>query len=169
LILTQDELPEFDNISTTYFLDLRLNDKNNIEIANNLYWLSSKPDVLDYEAKVEPWPYHTPSKEFADFTLLNSLPCVKVNVEHRFKAIGKNTKVTAKLENISPDFIGIAFFIELKVSGKKSGEAILPIFWEDNYISLLPGESRKIEAVFAVRNDEPVLTVNGWNLEVHNL
>jgi len=160
------ELPEFDNISTTYFLDLRLYDENNIEIANNLYWLSTRPDILDYEAKVEPWPYYTPSKEFADFTLLNSLPSVKVNIEHRFKAITENTKVTAKLENVSKH---IAFFIELKVSGKKSGETILPIFWEDNYISLLPGEKRKIEAEFAVTNDEPVFNISGWNLEVHKL
>lgn len=158
------ELPEFDNISTTYFLDLRLSRQIGIEIANNLYWLSTKPDVLDYEAKVEPWPYYTPSKEFADFTLLNSLPSVKVNVEHRFKSIGENQKVTAKLDNISNH---IAFFIELRVSGKKSGETILPIFWDDNYISLLPGESRNIEAVFAATNDEPVLTINGWNLEAN--
>lgn len=158
------ELPEFDNISTTYFLDLRLSRQIGIEIANNLYWLSTKPDVLDYEAKVEPWPYYTPSKEFADFTLLNSLSSVRVNIEHHFKVIGENQKVTAKLDNVSDH---IAFFIELRVSGKKSGETILPIFWEDNYISLLPGESRNIEAVFAATNDEPVLTINGWNLEAH--
>jgi len=156
------KLPEFNNISTTYFLDLRLNDETNIEIANNLYWLSTRPDILDYEAKVEPWPYYTPSKEFADFNLLNSLPSVKVNIEHRFKAIGENIKVTVKLENVSKY---IAFFIELKVSGKKSGGAILPVFWEDNFISLLAGESRKIEAVFAATNDEPVFTINGLNLE----
>lgn len=158
------ELPEFDNISTTYFLDLRLSRQIGIEISNNLYWLSTKPDILDYEAKVEPWPYYTPSKEFADFTLLNSLSSVRVNIEHHFKVIGENQKVVAKLDNVSEH---IAFFIELKVSGKKSGETILPIFWEDNYISLLPGESRDIEAVFAVTKDEPVFTINGWNLEAH--
>ncbi len=74
----------------------------------------------------------------------------------------ENTKVTAKLDNVSDH---IVFFIELRVSGKKSGETILPIFWEDNYISLLPGETRNIEAVFAATKDEPVLTINGWNLE----
>jgi exo-1,4-beta-D-glucosaminidase len=158
------ELPEFDNISTTYFLDLRLYDEKNIEIANNLYWLSTKPDVLDYEAKVEPWPYYTPSKEFADFTLLNSLSSVKVNIEHHFKSVAENQKVAAKLDNVSDK---IAFFIELRVSGKKGGETILPIFWEDNYISLLPGESRNIEAVFAATKDEPVFTINGWNLEAN--
>ncbi len=78
--------------------------------------------------------------------------------------IGENQKVTAKLDNVSDK---IAFFIELRVSGKKSGETILPIFWEDNYISLLPGESRNIEAVFAVIKDEPVFTINGWNLEAN--
>ncbi|MGB2865624.1 MAG: sugar-binding domain-containing protein, partial [Sedimentisphaerales bacterium] len=59
------ELPELLNISMTYFLDLRLNNDKGIEIGSNFYWLSTRPDVLDYDTKVEPWPYFTPSKEFA--------------------------------------------------------------------------------------------------------
>ena len=74
------DLPEFDRISTTYFLDLRLAGQR-----VNFYWLSTKPDVLDYEARVEPWAYYTPSKEFADFTALNSLPAAKVEIEYSFQ------------------------------------------------------------------------------------
>jgi exo-1,4-beta-D-glucosaminidase len=158
------ELPEFDNISTTYFLDLRLYDERNNEIGKNLYWLSTRPDVLDYEVNVEPWPYYTPSKEFADFTLLNSLTDVSVNVEYSSKVIGENTNVAVRLKNVSKH---IAFFIELKVSGKKSSEVFLPIFWEDNYINLLPGESKNIKAIFAATDEEIALSINGWNLEGH--
>jgi exo-1,4-beta-D-glucosaminidase len=151
------ELPEFNSISTTYFLDLRLhNDRN------NFYWLSTRPDVLDYEAIVEPWPYYTPSKEFADFTSLNSLPAAGVNVEHSSKTTGEETTMTVRLTNISNK---IAFFLELKISEKNSGKTILPVFWQDNYVSLLPGEIRNIKAVFPATNEDTVLTIDGWNLE----
>jgi exo-1,4-beta-D-glucosaminidase len=127
----------------------------------NFYWLSTKPDVLDYDAKVEPWPYYTPSKEYADFTLLNYLHPAKVNVEHRFDKVGEDQQVVVKIENVS-DYL--AFFIEFGVLGKSSGQTILPVFWQDNYISLLPGETRYLKATFGPCSDEPVLTVDGWNL-----
>ena len=156
------ELPEFANISTTYFLDLRLYNDKGIEIGNNFYWLSTMPDVLDYDAKVEPWPYYTPSKEFADLTALNSLLPARVNFKYHTERSGEQTKMMATLHNAGDT---IAFFIELKMSDKKSGETILPVFWEDNYISLLPGETRTIEATFPATKDHAVLTTNGWNLE----
>ena len=166
------ELPEFPNISTTYFLALRLYDQKDAELANpglsrsggNFYWLSTKVDVLDYDAKVEPWPYYTPSKQYADFTLLNHLPPAKVNIEHRFDKVGEDQQVVVKLQNVSNY---LAFFIELGVLGKSSGQTILPVFWQDNYISLLPGETRYLKATFGPCDDEPVLTVNGWNLSVY--
>jgi len=155
------ELTELDTISTTYFLDLRLYDQQNREIANNFYWLSTKPDVLDYEAKVEPWPYYTPSRQFADFAALNSLPAATVNVEHTCKIRNQDKTVAARLNNASET---IAFFIELKIAAK-SGGTIVPVFWEDNYVSLLPGETRDIEAVLPATNEQTVLTVSGWNLK----
>jgi exo-1,4-beta-D-glucosaminidase len=158
------ELPELIKISTTYFLDLRLNNENGIEIDNNFYWLSTRPDVLDYDIKVKPWPYYTPSKEFADLTALNFLPQAKVDFEYHAKLIGDQTKLTATLHNASDT---IAFFIELKISGEKSGQTLLPVFWQDNYVSLLPDETRTIEATFSTINDQPILTINGWNIENH--
>ncbi len=162
------ELPEFKDISTTYFLALRLYDQKDAEVANNFYWLSTKPDVLDgvypersrRDAKVEPWPYYTPSKQYADFTLLNSMPSAKVGIEHHFDKVGKEQQVVVRLQNKSNC---LAFFIELGVLGKTSSQTILPVFWEDNYVSLLPGETRYLRATFPASDDEPVLTVDGWN------
>ena len=156
------ELPELENISTTYFLDLRLNNEKDFEIDNNFYWLSTKPDVLDYNTKVEPWPYYTPSKEFADLTALNSLPAAVVNFEYHIESTNQQQKITATLNNTGKT---IAFSIELKISDKITGETILPVFWEDNYVSLPPGEKRTIEATFPATKIQIVLTINGWNLE----
>ncbi len=155
-------LPRFDAISTTYFLSLRLLDATGAQVANNFYWLSTKPDVLDYEAKVKPWEYHTPSKQYADLTLLNSLSPAELDVEHRIDANEREDVVSAKLVNRSDR---IAFFVELLVFDEDSGEPVVPIFWQDNYVSLLPNETRTVTATFPAVAQKPVVTVRGWNLE----
>ena len=154
------ELPELADISTTYFVDLRLCGQRNKEIANNFYWLSTRPDVLDYDAKVEPWPYYTPSKGFADFTAMNSLPAARVGIEYEAETVAEGTKVTTKLTSLAKT---IAFFIELKIC-TADGETILPVFWDDNYVSLLPGETRSINAALPAANARVVVTADGWNL-----
>ena len=151
------ELPEFDRISTAYFLYLRLAGQR-----VNFYWLSTKPDVLDYEARVEPWAYYTPSKEFADFTALNSLPAGKVEIEHSFKTAGQDRKIEVTLRNAGAH---IAFFLELKVLDKETGETVLPVYWDDNYISLLPAESRTVTATFPDSGQDVEFALDGWNLE----
>lgn len=156
-------IPKLDCLTTTYFLDLRLNNERDIEIANNFYWLSTKPDVLDYKAKVNPWPYYTPSKDFADFTALNLLLAAKVNIEHHCQETGKEKIITVQLTNISNR---IAFFLELMVLNKKTRDTILPAFWQDNYICLLPGESREIKAVLQPTDEETILSIDGWNLRI---
>jgi exo-1,4-beta-D-glucosaminidase len=90
------------------------------------------------------------------------LPPAKVNLKYHAEITGEQTKLKATLHNAGET---IAFFIELKVSEKISGETILPVFWEDNYVSLLPGETRTIEATFSAINEQAVLTIDGWNLE----
>jgi exo-1,4-beta-D-glucosaminidase len=69
------------------------------------------------------------------------------------------------LENPSKN---LAFFVRLKVVKGEQGEEILPVVWEDNYISLLPGERREVTATY--RSSElgaakAVVEVSGWNVE----
>jgi exo-1,4-beta-D-glucosaminidase len=156
------ELPILNNISSTYFLDLRLKNEKGVEISNNFYWLSTRLDVLDYDSKVEPWRYYTPSKEYADLTALNSLTPAKVHSKYHAEITGEQRKITATLHNTSDT---IAFFIELKITDKNTGQSILPVFWDDNYVSLLPGETRILEATFPVTKGQAILTIDGWNLE----
>ena len=158
------ELPKLENLSTTYFLDLRLYDADKNEIDNNFYWLSTHKDELDYEAEVEDWYYYTPSKDYADLTALNDLPKVKLDVKHHFESDGDQQKVYVELENSNDS---IAFFVEMRVIGEKSGASILPVFWQDNYISLLPGEKKEYIATFDkknLKNEKPKLFVTGWNI-----
>ena len=38
--------------------------------------------------------------------------------------------------------------MRLKVNKGKGGDEILPVIWQDNYISLLPGEKREVTASY---------------------
>jgi exo-1,4-beta-D-glucosaminidase len=69
------------------------------------------------------------------------------------------------LENPSKS---LAFFVTLKVRKGAKGEEILPVVWEDNYISMLPGEARELTATYRsseLGSEKPVVEVSGWNVE----
>ena len=62
----------------------------------------------------------------------------------------------------------LAFFLRLKVTKGVKGEEILPVLWEDNYISLLPGEKREVTATYRAAElgaSKPSVEVSGWNVE----
>ena len=132
-------IPE--DISTTYFMDLRVK-ADTMSIANNFYWLSTTQDVLDYNALVPSWNFHTPSKQYADYKLLNDMPTANIISDIR------------ELNNLNDDIVyqvilnnksgKIAFFLQLQLLDSLRQEPILPVLWEDNYISLLPYERREI-------------------------
>jgi len=151
-------------LTPTYFLDLRLTDSSNKNVARNFYWLSTKEDILDEKGLL--W-FVTPNKQFADLTGLNRLQPVEILTDEEWKtdpAKGKTT-LFVTLENPSKK---IAFFIELKVVGDKSGQSVLPVFWDDNYISLLPGETRTVTVSFSnvdLKGEKPVFRYTGWNVK----
>jgi exo-1,4-beta-D-glucosaminidase len=151
-------------ISTLYFLSLALQDNTGKAIADNFYWLSTKPDKLLFSKdKKDAW-YYTPCSEWADFTQLNTLPSVAITERHSFAATGNNQEATVTLVNASKE---IAFFIELSVCGDRTGKAVVPVFWDDNYVSVLPGQSKTVRASFAtadLNGGKPVFTYRGWNV-----
>ena len=58
--------------------------------------------------------------------------------------------------------------MRLKVAKGKGGDEILPVLWQDNYVSLLPGEKRELTATYRVKElgaAQPVVEVSGWNVE----
>ncbi|MBC8469514.1 MAG: glycoside hydrolase family 2 [Planctomycetes bacterium] len=154
-------LPDFPGITATYFLDMRIIEKDGTQIASNFYWLSTKSDVLDYQAKVDPWEYYTPSKQYADFTLLNSLSPTTLTMRREIQT--DNNRLTIELENVGEN---IAFAVKLDIIDDKTGEAVVPVFWQDNYIALLPDERRTIHAEFNKNASNIKLDVQGWNAEV---
>ena len=67
-------LPEMTGLTSTYFVSLELRDSSDHVVSRNLYWLSSMPETLEWDKST--W-YVTPTRTFADFTALNSLPPVE--------------------------------------------------------------------------------------------
>jgi len=160
------KLSDFKALTPVYFLDIRIFDKENKELDNNFYWLSLKKDLLDYEAsKKLPWSYYTPTKVYADYTALDKLPKVQLQYDYQFISDDKSGNITLKVKNPSGS---IAFFIFLDVLDPQTKKPILPIYWNDNYVTLLPGEERTYKANYRLidySGSKPLIEVSAWNVD----
>ncbi len=147
-------LPEPRGVSGAYFADLRLTAADGRALSTNFYWLSTTPDVL---ADTSTW-YMTPVKSFADYTALRRMPASTVRVAAAFTS--GHARVT--LTNTGK---AVAFFLRLRVVGGDGAEA-LPVLWDDNYISLMPGESRSLSASYRAADvhGAPHVEITGWNV-----
>jgi len=154
-------IPSLMDLTTTYFLNLKLEDSLGNLISSNFYWLSTKPDVLDHARKE--W-YYTPQSAFADFTDLANLPSVELDVSYEIENKGEDRVAHVTLENPTDD---LAFFIHVVVTKGSGGNDVLPILWDANYFSLLPGENIEVHATFAAKDlngATPAIKVEGWNI-----
>ena len=155
------ELPQIEGLSPAFFLDLRVTDVSGKLVGSNFYWLSTKAETLDW-AKSN-W-YTTPTASYADYTSLAQLPKVKLNVSSHSDISGNDAVTRVTVENPSK---AISFFVRLKLDRGHGGEEILPVLWQDNYISLLPGEKREITATYRAGSGagKAEVELSGWNVE----
>jgi len=159
------DLPTPANLSTTYFLKLQLNDASGNPVSDNFYWLSTKPDTMDWKHKKD--TVYTPQKDFADLTGLNSLPPVKLQVQAAGTIKPDSAAYTVYVRNPSAS---VAFMIHLRAYRLEDGEDVTPVFWSDNYFSLLPGEERTISVNFAtsdLHGNHEILKIEGYNIVPH--
>jgi exo-1,4-beta-D-glucosaminidase len=140
------EVPK--DITKVYFLKLELDDASGKQVSSNFYWLSSNGD------------------EKADFTDLSKLPQTDINVTaSAMQQEGNKCRLTVTIENPGT---GLAFAVNPKILRLTSKEPVLPVYWEDNYISLLPKEKRILKVEFDLKNlegEKPLLKVDGWNVK----
>lgn len=122
------------------FLSLKLLNLDKQPVSENIYWL---PD-----AKGE----YSGLKEMSQSS-------VKITAT-------KLEKGKIEVSLLNPADGSIAFFNRLSIENKQTGLRILPVFYSDNYISVLPGESKKVVLEYTEDpNTNPVVTVEGWNLK----
>ncbi len=124
----------------TGFAALSLRDGGKL-VSDNFYWLSQE----------------------GDFSFLASLPSVSLKASGKREVQDGRQVVKVRLRNSGS---APAFFIRLRVEGKAEKE-ILPSYWNDNFLSLLPGDSRDLiwaSESEVVPRESLQLRLEGWNV-----
>jgi Glycosyl hydrolase 2 galactose-binding domain-like/Exo-beta-D-glucosaminidase Ig-fold domain/Glycosyl hydrolases family 2/Glycosyl hydrolases family 2, TIM barrel domain len=132
-------------ISPVYFIKLELSDASGQLLSSNFYWQHVAQD---------------------QFEGLMNLPTVTLDAEASARADGDKTVLTVTLHNNTSH---IALLSHLQLHQKKSGRRVLPVFYSDNYLSLLPGESSTVSIDAATKDlqgDAPLIEVDGYNVDV---
>ncbi|MCW2625742.1 sugar-binding domain-containing protein [Mycobacterium sp.] len=129
-------LPRLAWDSRVFFVRCQLFDKAGALVSENVYWQSQQLDDLGdprndsaFELKQASW---------ADMTALNYMTQVPLDVTAlRAPGPGDN-RVTIRLHNPSQQ---VAFFERAELSSTPDGDEILPIEYNDNYVTVFPGET----------------------------
>jgi beta-mannosidase len=131
-------------LSGVHVVKLELLDSSGRTVSDNVYWRNgSAPD---------------------DLTALDSLPLLALEVEvTRHDAVGK-VLLDVTLVNSSAQ---VALLAHLQLRNQRTNQRVLPVWYSDNYVSLLPGDRRTITieaAAAGLGRDQPLVTVDGWNV-----
>jgi hypothetical protein len=116
-------------------------------LSQNLYWLGAKS---------------------SSYRELGRLPAADVSASADSVRSGDTIRVRVRLENR-----GTVAALENKLTLLDAGDGarILPAYLSDNYVSLLPGESREIEIEYPASAGKaaPEVAVRGWNLAARTI
>jgi hypothetical protein len=135
-------LPYPESLSDTYFIKLTLSEGDEV-ISENFYWRG---------------------QEDGNYQSLLQLPKVSLKAQTSLTRQGNEWLLTTTLKNDTPT---PALMLRLKVVGEKSAERILPVYFSDNYVSLMPGEEKSITMRLQqrdTRGEKPKVEVSGFNL-----
>jgi mannosylglycoprotein endo-beta-mannosidase len=121
------------------FVSLRILDQKQSILSENIYWLPGKDG------------------EYSGLKSIKQAP-LKVTAVDR-----KNGKVEVTLSNASGN--PVAFFNRVALINANTNERVLPAFYDDNYISILPGESKTVTVEYTGKQSNLAVEVYGWNVE----
>ena len=134
------------DLSSTHFLKLRLTDAEGKVVSENFYWRGSA--YLDYFA-------------------LSSLKPVRLAVTEPRSAVLASGMTRMTLDITNPADSGtVAFAIRPKPVNPSNGEQVLPVFVNDGYFSLVPGEAKHLTIEYNPVNasgETPKVEVECWN------
>ena len=132
-------------ISPVYFIKLELSDASGKLLSSNFYWQHVAQD---------------------QFEGLMNLLTVTLDAEASARVEGDNTVLTVTLHNNTSH---VALLSHLQLHQQKSGRRVLPVFYSDNYISLVAGESATVSVEAATKDlqgESPLIEVDGYNVGV---
>jgi hypothetical protein len=129
------------DLTSIYFIKLKLN--SGTPLSDNFYWASR--------------PGH-------DYSSLELLPKVTLTGLARQIISADQCALLASITNSSTTVVPM---VRLKLSGARSGQRVLPVFYEDNYFGLLPGETKTVRVEVDTKylhGENPKLLCEGWNV-----
>jgi beta-mannosidase len=130
-------------LSAVHFVKVELLDSQGRVLSDNFYWRGVAEN---------------------DLTALASLPLVTLDARITRHDAGGRCLLDVRLTNPAKT---VALMAHLQLRRAGSQERVLPVYYSDNYISLLPGESRTITidaANAALAGDQPLVVLDGWNV-----
>lgn len=136
-------------LSPVHFVRLQLIDEHSQLLSENFYWRAAGPDPDNLQP-------------------LNDLPLVNLDCETARSEVGGKVRINVALHN-STKQIALMAHIQLRKQSADGtpGDRILPVFYSDNYISLVGGETRMISIEVdpaQLQGVQPILVVDGWNV-----
>ena len=153
-------IPEnlFQDADRILFVDLTLADASGAVVSRNFYWVPTTLTSFD-------WPKtdytHTPAERNEDLAALTNLPPAKVTSRAEIETTPNGRELRLHLDNASAV---LAFQISA-AARTPSGGLIAPVFWSDNWIELLPGESRTLTATLPeTAPADFIVQIEGWNI-----
>jgi exo-1,4-beta-D-glucosaminidase len=111
-------------------------------LAENVYWQSAADDDLGEPKNDE--QFKTNLAKWADVSDLNTMPGTKVKVSGNFVVANGHGVAKIRLTN---DSNRVAFLLRAEITKGMDGEEVLPITYDDNYITIFPHEMRTIEGL----------------------
>ena len=135
------------NLSSVHFVKLELRDAKGKLVSDNFYW-RALPRQQD------------------DLRDLEKLPTVKLDARVDRHDSGGKCLLSVTLHNPTAQ---VAVMAHLQLHREHSGDRVLSVFYTDNYISLVPGESKTVtvEAALAdLKGEKPLVVLDGWNIDV---
>jgi Exo-beta-D-glucosaminidase Ig-fold domain/Concanavalin A-like lectin/glucanases superfamily/Glycosyl hydrolases family 2/Glycosyl hydrolases family 2, TIM barrel domain len=123
-------------------VELEMLNKAGKSVSQNLYWLGAEP---------------------SSYRELTSLAATQLKASATINTTHDMVKLKVKLTN-SGAVVSLAN--KLTLMGGKDEARILPAYYSDNYISLLPGESRNVEIEYpaSAAKGAVEIAIRGWNV-----
>ena len=151
-------LPRYPQSSPVFFVRCQLFDNTGKLLVNNTYWQSQKDDDMGDRKNDD--SFNLKQVSWADMTALNTMPQVHLEVSAELTTIDTEKHVAIRLHNPS-EFI--AFFERATVAAAQNADEILPILYDDNYITVYPGETAEIHGTVSKAVDARWIKLEGYN------
>jgi exo-1,4-beta-D-glucosaminidase len=145
--------------SGVFFVRCELLDKSGATVAENVYWQSQqKDDIGDPDNDS---PFELQQTSWADMTDLNWMAPVPLAVSAHHDSSGGQNGVVIQLHNPTQH---IAFFERAEITSAPNADEILPIEYDDNYVTVFPGETVDVHGVIPTPGENATtVRVSGYN------